>query len=434
MNLRKNFIGRTAPVITWFIKKPLLFKLIVLLFVIGVSWLGYSKIVLKNQSKIIYQTAKVEKGTIVSSVSASGQVLSVNIMSANTKASGIVKAVYVKDGDYVNQGDKILEIDLDFQGQQKYYSALAAYQAAKNNLESTKINSYTFQSDMFNKWKTFYDLATSSTYQNADGSPNHSNRALAEFHIAEKNWLAAEAKYKQQQALIAQAQTAVTSSWLEYTQSSPVITAPTAGTITSLMYAPGMTIGSLDTGSSTSNQKVATIKTEGNPIVSVNLSEIDVSKVNLNQKATITFDSISNKTFTGKVIGVDRIGSITNGVTQYPAIIQLDTTPAEILPNMTITAKIIINRKENVLVVPSTAVRTQNGQTFVQILNNNKSQSVFVETGLTSETQTEIVSGLKVGDVVITGTATGISSSTRSTQSGTSPFSGFGGGGGFRIR
>jgi len=95
------------------------------------------------------------------------------------------------------------------------------------------------------------------------------------------------------------------------------------GVITSLMYAEGMGIGTLDTGNTTSNQKIATIKTEGMPIVSVNLSEIDVSRVKLEQKATVVLDSIPDKTFVGKVIGVDRIGQTTSGVTQisgnYPA-------------------------------------------------------------------------------------------------------------------
>lgn len=419
----------------WFIKASLLVKILIGIGLVVIIWLFISK-VSSGKSKTTYQTSKVEKGTIVSSVSASGSVLSVNVMSANTKATGIVKTVYVKDGDVVKKGDKILEIDLDFQGQQKYSSAWASYQSAKNNLDSAKTSLYTLQSDMFSKWKSFYDLSTNSTYQNSDGSPNYTNRALAEFHISEDNWLATEAKYKQQQAVIAQAQTSLNSSYLEYTQTMPTITAPTDGTITSLMYAPGMTIGSLDTGSSTSNEKVATIKTEGNPIVKVNLSEIDVSKVVAGQKATITLDSIEDKTFTGKVIGVDTIGETSSNVTQYPSIISLDTSSKQILPNMTITADIIISSKSNILLVPSEAIQTQNNQTYANVLVNNKSQLVPVVTGLTSDSQTEIVSGLKEGQVVITGTTSSSSSNSNSsskkttTTFGTSGIGGMSGGGG----
>jgi HlyD family secretion protein len=407
-------------IIESFKKKSLKTKIFFILIFVGLSSYLIAQFFFIKKQKINYQTTKVKKGTIISSVSASGTVLSVNIMSANTKATGIVKTVYVKDGDYVKKGDRILDLDLDFQGQQKYAAAWASYQAAKNNLDSAKTTLYTLQSDMFTKWKSFYDLATNSTYQNSDGTPNYTNRALAEFHISEDNWLAAEAKYKQQQAVIAQAQTALTSSYLEYTQTSPTITAPTEGIITSLMYAPGMTIGSLDTGTNTSNVKVATIKTTGNPIVSVNLSEIDVSKVSLDQKATIILDSIPDKTFTGRVIGVDRIGSVTNGVTQYPAIIQLDSSAAMILPNMTVTANILIDKKDNVLLVPVEAVQNQDGQNYVQKLVNGKLQNIPVETGLTSDTQIEIVSGVQEGDTVVTGTV----STTNQTTGTTSPFSG----------
>jgi multidrug efflux pump subunit AcrA (membrane-fusion protein) len=347
-------------------------------------------------------------------------------MSANTKASGIVKKVYVKDGDVVQKGDKILEIDLDFQGQQKNAQAWSSYLSAKNSLESAKATQYSLQAEMFGKWDTFKELAESGEYEETGGTPRYEQRAVAEFHIPEKEWLAAEAKYKNQQAVITQAQASVNSSWQEYKLTSPTITVPTDGTITSLMYAEGMSIGSLDTGTSTSNQKIATIKTQGTPIVSVNLSEIDVSKVELGQKATITLDSIPDKTFTGSVIGVDRIGQTTSGVTQYPAILQFDSTSAEILPSMTTTAKIIINRKENVLLVPSGAVQSQDGQTYVQVMVSGQPQYVPVEAGLVSDTQTEIVSGLKEGDQVVTSTI----SSSNSQQTGTSPFSqtsGFGG-------
>jgi len=390
-------------------------KIIVIGFlVILLGFAGFS-IFAKKEKEPQFQTTPIERGMIISSVSASGQVLSVNVMSANTQASGIVKTVYVKDGDEVKKGDKILEIDLDFQGEQKNSQAWSSYLSAKNSLESAKANQYSLQADMFGKWDTFKELAESDEYK--EGSDN---RNLPEFHIPEKEWLAAEAKYKNQEAAIAQAQVAINSAWLTYVQTSPTITASMDGIITSLMYVEGMSIGSLDTGSTTSNQKVATIKTEGTPIVSVNLSEIDVSQVELDQKATVTLDSIPDKTFTGKIVGVDRIGQTTSGVTQYPTIIQLDSSSEQILPNMAVTANIVIDRKDNVLLVPSSVIQSQGDQSFVSVLVDGKSQSVPVEIGLSSDTQTEIVSGLNEGDLVVTGSI----SSAGSQQNGTSPFGG----------
>ncbi len=402
--IKKVFSGRGKFIIIGFL-------------VILLGFTGYF-FFFKKEKEPELQTVPVEKGMIISSVSASGQVLSVNIMSANTQASGIIKTVYVKDGDYVNKGNKILEIDLDFQGEQKNSQAWSSYLSAKNNLKSAEATQYSLQADMFGKWDIFKKLAESGEYENDDGAPRIDMRTLPEFHIPEDEWLAAEAKYKNQKSVIAQAKIAINSAWLTYIQTSPIITAPMDGVITSLMYAEGMGIGTLDTGNTTSNQKIATIKTEGMPIVSVNLSEIDVSRVKLEQKATVVLDSIPDKTFVGKVIGVDRIGQTTSGVTQYPAIIQLDSSSNEILPNMTVTVSIIIDKKNNVLLVPSSVIQNRKGQNYVSVLVNGKPQSVPVETGLSSDTQTEVVSGLNEGDLVING----VISSIDSQKNGASPF------------
>ncbi len=397
-NKVKSFTAHFFTSLKKSIKKPK--KVILGLVVLAVLGFFLWRSFKKDKQTPQFQTFKVERGTIVSSVSASGQVLSVNIMSASTKASGVVKEVYVKDGDVVNADDKILEITLDQQGKQKNTQAWSSYLSAKNTLEAAKATQYNLQASMFGKWDTFRELAESDEYEDTD-SPN---RGLPEFHIPEKEWLAAELSYKNQEAVIVQAQTALSNAWLTYKLSSPVITAPTDGTITSLMFVKGMSIGSLDMGASESNQKIATIQTDGTPIVSVSLSEIDVSQVKLGQKATIILDSIPDKTFTGKVLGVDKIGTYTSGVTQYPAIIQLDSSSSQILPNMTVTANIIIEFKDNVLLVPSGAVIESNGQVMVRVLANKNEEFMPIEIGLSSETQTEIVSGIKEGAEVIIGT------------------------------
>ncbi|OGG09573.1 hypothetical protein A2154_01445 [Candidatus Gottesmanbacteria bacterium RBG_16_43_7] len=397
-------------------------KAILVALIIVVGWFVYLNVSAQKNSQIKYQTATVQKGDIVSTVSASGSVLSVNIISANSLASGIIKSVFVKDGDVVKNGDKILEIDLDFQGQQKYAQAWASYLSAKSSLAQAQATEYTLRADLFTKWDTFKNLAENDTYSNADDSPKLENRTLPEFLISQNNWLAAEAKYKNQQTAVSQAQAALNSAWLTYLQSSPVVTAPADGTITSLMYAPGMSIGTLDTGTSSSNEKVATIATSGTPIVSVNLSEIDVSKVKIGQKVTLSLDSIENTTFTGIVIGVDRIGQTSNGVTQYPAIIQLDLENAQILPNMTVTANILLSSKNNVLTLPAAALIQEDGQSYVKVPDGKGSRMVAVEVGISSDTMTEIVSGLSVGDTVITGNG-----QTTQSQQSTSPFNtGFG--------
>ena len=146
------------------------------------------------------------------------------------------------------------------------------------------------------------------------------------------------------------------------------------------------------------------------------LSEVDVPKVKVGQKVTVTLDSISGSTFTGVVATVDRVGTVSSNVTSYNANIKLDSGSDLILPNMAATANIVLETKTDVLSVPSTALTTQNGQNYAKTLVNGKEVDVPVEVGISSDTDTEITSGLTEGETVITGTTTtgSASSTTRS--------------------
>ncbi len=384
-------------------KKVLLIALIGILLVS----LAYSLFGPKN-SQPQYQTTAVTRGTLVNSVSASGAVVSTNIMEVNSQASGIVDEVYVQNGDLVEAGDKLFEIQLDQNGQQRHNQDWASYLSAKNSLESAKINEYTLQADMFGKWDSFKELAENSTYQNDDGTPNYTNRALPEFHIPEKEWLAAEAKYKNQAEVVAQAQANLSSAWNSYQLSSSTVTAPIAGTIEGLAVAPGMVIS--NTSNNASGSTTATISsntlayisnTKSKPIVSVNLSEIDVSKVKTGQKAIVTIDSLPNNTFAGHVIAVNRVGTVSSNVTQYPALVALELDSDLILPNMAATANIIVKTKTDALIIPSSAVTYDGSQASVKVLQKKQPITTYIETGISSATEIEVVSGLNEGDLVV---------------------------------
>ena len=222
-----------------YLNLSLLNKIILLLIIIGLGWFFFFKITAAQKDKVQYQTAQAEKGTLVVSVTGSGNVSATNSTSVSTQATGVISNVYVNDGDQVKTGDRIAEIELDLQGKQRSSQSLASYQSAKNSLESAKADLYTTQSTMFGKWKTFMDIAQNSTYQNSDGTPNNINRSLPEFHIANDDWLATEAKYKNQQNIVNQAQTAINAAWYSYQQNSSTVYAPISGTVTGLSLRVG---------------------------------------------------------------------------------------------------------------------------------------------------------------------------------------------------
>ena len=382
-----------------------------------------------SKNKVQYQTAQATKGTLVVSLTETGQVSVSNKVSVVTQASGIVSNVYVKNGGKVNAGDKIADVTLDTAGQQRQAQAYSSLISAQNSLNSANAQLYTLQNSLF---------VANQKFVNDKGIQNPSDQQKSDpVYIEEQaSWLAAEAAYKNQPGVIAQAQAGLNNANLAYQLTSGTITAPTSGVIGDMVITKGMQIGSSNTtaGSSTntSNQAVASILTGNSTAVSINISEVDVPQIKVGQQATITFDALTNKSFTGKVEGINTTGVVSSGVTTYPAVIVLDESEGDILPNMSATANIITKIDNNVLLVPSAAVQTTGTTSTVKVLINGQVTTIPVEIGDSSDSQTVITSGLSEGETVITGSAS-------TSNSSTSPFSGFrlggfgGGGGGART-
>ena len=396
-------------------KTVMLFSVLVIILV---GW----KVFGSKSAKIQYQTSQVERGTLINTVSASGNISTVGNISILTQATGTIKNVYVKNGDSVVQGQKIAEITLDQNSSQKSTSAYASYLSAKNSLSSVQSSLYSLDSSMWAAQRVFMNDAVARGLLKDDPTYIQEN----------DNWQAAQAKYISQQDVIAQAQASLSNAWITYQQLSSNITAPASGKINNLNIAPGLVIASQTTSSTTSTslQSLGTITTANIfPQASANLSEVDVTKVKQGQKVMITLDALPDLTFTGKVLVINTNGQTSSNVTTYPVTIEFDSSNEKIYPNMGVNAEIIIDIKTDVLLVPSAVIQTSSGQSTVQILKNGKLSQVSVEIGNSNDTQTEIVSGLNEGDTVVTNI---ITSATTTSRTGTSisPFSSFGGGGG----
>jgi len=402
-------------------------KIITILVILVLGFFGW-KMFSGKTAAVTYQTATATKGTLVVSLTEAGQVVVANKVSIVTQASGIVNNIYVKSGDTVNAGDKIADITLDTAGQQRQAQAYSGLLSAQNSLNSARAQLNTLQSSLF---------VANQKFINDRGVINPSTDQKNDPVYIEENatWLAAEAAYKNQSGAIAQSQANLNNASLAYQLTSGTIVAPTSGTISDLTIVNGIQIGSSNTtaGSSTntSNQAIASIKTGNSTAVTVSVAEVDVAKIQVGQRATITFDAIANKTFTGKVMGINTTGAVSSGVTTYPAVIQLDdTSDSSIFPNMSATANIISKVKDNVILVPSSAVSTTGSTSTVKVMKNGQITPVTVEVGDSSDSQTEIISGISEGDTIVTSTV----STATATSGSTSPFSGglrlggFGGG------
>ncbi len=392
-----------------------------LLALILLTYGGYKYFSSSKTSAVQYQTAVAERGTLVSSVTSSGSITSGNNLSISTSATGTVNKVFVKNGDIVKQGQKIAEITLDQDALQKQASSWASYLGAKNSLDSAKNKLNSLQATEFNLNQKFINGSVARGLAVDDPTYIQENA----------NWLQAENDYKNQYNAITQSQASLTSAWYAYQQVSPTIVSPANGVISNLMIAAGSVItqSSSSTNSNTSQQLGTIRRPDENTQAAISLSEIDATKVNPGQKVTITMDAFPDKTFTGKVIIVNTNGQVSSGVTSYPATIQFDTSTGNIYPNMGVNVKIITNVKDNVLLVPSTAIQTVSGAKSIRILKNGQLTSIPVEVGSSNDTQTEIVSGVNEGDSVVTSVISTAAKTTTSTQT-TSPFGSIGGAGG----
>ncbi len=168
------------------------------------------------------------------------------------------------------------------------------------------------------------------------------------------------------------------------------------------------TIAKLDAkkaDSVTASTIVATLITT-QKIAEVSLNEVDVAKIKIGQKATLTFDAVEGLSIAGKVAEVDTVGTVSQGVVTYNVKIGFDTQDDRVKPGMSVDASIITDVKQDVLVVPNSAVKLRGDTYYVEIPDTPLPRQQQVEIGLSNDTDTEIVSGLKEGDEIIIRTIT----------------------------
>lgn len=154
-------------------------------------------------------------------------------------------------------------------------------------------------------------------------------------------------------------------------------------------------------------------------IATVSLSEVDITKVRVGQKATLTFDAVDGLAITGEVVETDVVGTVSQGVVSYNVKIAFDTEDPRIKSGMSVTADIATEAKQDILVIPSSALKTSGSNSYVEtfdlkgavtdsqgLTSTQIPQQIIVTTGVSDDTNTEILSGLKEGDKIITQTLT----------------------------
>jgi multidrug efflux pump subunit AcrA (membrane-fusion protein) len=250
------------------------------------------------------------------------------------------------------------------------------------------------------------------------------------------------------QAGVLQAQSAVVTAFKALADTT--LTAPSPGTITALTGLIGQSVS----GSGTSAVSGATGGGTGSPSssasssgtgstgsafitladmssmqVKVGFAEIDAVKVATGQPATVTISALAGTQLTGNVVGVDPTATVVSNVVTYNALVSIAGPPATLKPGMTASVTVQVASHPNVLAVPTAAIQTQRGASFVNVDANGKPVLTPVTTGLQGDTTTEITSGLTAGQQLLVSTGTASTSTAATTGARTG--GGAGGGGAF---
>jgi HlyD family secretion protein len=408
------------------------------------------------------QTARVERGSLVATVDAVGTVQAASSVSLVFQTSGQVSEVLVKEGQRVRAGEPIALLDpTDAQLQveqaeanlevararleqvrkgplpEEVAAARAALASAEESLAALRAGADAMDLEIARlRWEQAKDqlwaaqanrdavagmpaspqanldaaraqvasaeMATEIArlqYEKAKAGPRAADIRALEAQVAQAraslarllNTPSAE-DIRMAEGQVMQAEVALKQARHRLDQTRLV--APFDATVTRLSVEPGQVVGP--------TTPVATLSRSELLEVVADLPEVDVARVRVGQQVQITLDALPDQVLAGEVADVAPAGASTQGVVSFPVTIRFNQAPPEVRPGMTANVSIICERRDDVLLVPTRAVRTQGGKRLVRVLRGGEIVEVPVQVGLTGEGRVEVLDGaLQEGDVVV---------------------------------
>ncbi|MCL2504369.1 MAG: efflux RND transporter periplasmic adaptor subunit, partial [Coriobacteriia bacterium] len=198
-----------------------------------------------------------------------------------------------------------------------------------------------------------------------------------------------------------------------------IVAAPADGIVTAVNIAKGDTVsggssgagGNSATGNPGGGSGTAAVEISSYSdamLVAIDVTEAEVDSVKVGMDAEVTFDAFPELTAEGKVTAVAPTGTASGGLVMFSVTVELADPDARLRPGMNATGKIILDTAKNVLLVPNTALQgDQRGGYFVRVVarsgNAAQPEPQKVALGLANDSYSEVVSGLREGDVVVTG-------------------------------
>jgi HlyD family secretion protein len=386
--------------------------LIVSVLIIGLVIGGYVFFNGERKVPVRYRFASIERGAVVSVVTATGTINPVVSVQVGTQVSGMIKSLHADFNSVVKAGDVVAVIDPE--------PFKARRDQAASNLEIAKANAARARTDLAQR-KRELDRAMSLVAQQFV-SENDVDVALTNFQSAEAQVNLAAAQVKQAEAALNAAELD-----LKYT----TIRSPVNGIVVARNVEVGQTVAA-----SFATPNLFLIALDLTKMqVDTNVSESDIGGMTEGKEATFTVDAYPGQRFSGTIRQVRLAPINVQNVVTYNVVVAVDNRDLRLKPGMTANVSIIVAQKEDVLKVPNAALRflpprteqVSNAQTSVMASSGQGSlspggssgstsraiwkqgpdgelESVPVQTGISDGTSTELNAGaLSEGDQVIVG-------------------------------
>ena len=355
--------------------------------------------------------AKVERGDLAKSVVATGKIEPITKVEIKSKASGIVKKLYVEYGDRVKKGQILAELDKE-EIQARVDQARAQLEASSASLNGTRADLERAKVDAEGPDVPLLKRA----YQRAQGMAKEGVVSASALEDAQKNYELAlnkqnvskaqlqvlQAKIGQSQAQVAQDRANLKQ--LEEQLGYTTIESPLDGIVLSRDVEVGDAVSSiLVLGSSAT--LVMTLGDTSEVYVKGKVDESDIGKVYLSQPARIKVESYKDKTFTGKVTKISPMGVEKDNVTTFEVRVSINNPEGMLKAMMTANAEIILDEHKNVLQIPEGSImydKDKNASVEVPDPKGKEGKrKIAVNIGISNGAKTELLKGLKEGDQVV---------------------------------
>ncbi len=355
--------------------------------------------------------AEVERGDIARSVVATGKIEPRAKVEVKSKASGIVKELFVDYGDHVGRGQILAELDKEElqarvrEAKANLMAAEAAEQAALASFERNKVEAEGpdlpfLKSAMERARKLHQDgLIAQAVLEEAEQAYKIAlNRQMA----ALRNVSVARAEAGRARAQVAQAQAALDRAEEDLRNST--IKSPMEGLVLSRDVEIGDAVSSILVLGSQATL-LMTLGEVGDVYVLGKVDEADIGKVYIGQPARIVVESFKDKQFDGKVTKISPLGVEKDNVTTFEVRVSIANPTGELKANMTANAEIILEERKGVLLVREAAIiydKERNAALEVPdpTVESGK-RKVAVALGISNGIRTEVLNGVDEGDRVI---------------------------------